>query len=389
MNYKLETKNLIIKTIKIPQDVEGFSDIMNRYSGMSKFMTWEPPVIKEVLIDKMKKSIEKGDLPFAIFFKKDGKEILAGEIVLRNLVWSQQQSAKNSAFLSFWISPDFGGKGLGAEMLEEICNFSFKTLGLRKLLAGCFTQNIGSQKLLEKMNFRKIGLSHNHYLKNHKWINSLRYELLSRKFLSEAEEQERKRVHKRPKTNKFISTEDLSYEEDGLKIRSLKSSDSKLVLDVLQKNPQISEFRNWNLPKTEEEVIKKIIKVKSEKDLNLGVFKDEQFIGRIYLGNFRFQQEAALKNSAFLYFWFISGINQDEEKDILKSFINYCFKILHLRKIFTPTFSRDKDSQELLKSLNFLLIGYWEDHYKKNGAYFDSMRYEILNPDLDKEVDSE
>ncbi len=387
MKYELNTERLVLRNINLDQDVQILVDIMNDNPAMSDFMTWEPPMTVEAFRGKLEKGIKKGDIPFSVFLKSDKGEKLVGELVLRNLVWSQQESSKNSAFLSFWVNPKVGVRGLGTEMLREACFFAFKDLGLRKLFAGVFVDNIGSQKVLEKINFRKIGLSHNHYLKKGKWINSLRYELLAHKFLNKNELSEIKRIDKKSEKYKNMSSHDLKFKIDNFEIRSLVKEDVDEIFEVLIKNPEISDFKIWNQPKTKEEVLERIIMVKDSQNLNLGVFENNKFVGRISLTNFRYKQEASLKNSAFMNFFFLPGVNLENQKNILQYLIDYGFRILTLRKIFAPIFSRNRSAQKVLRDLDFLIIGFLEDHYRKNNKHFDSMRYEILNPDLMREVE--
>ena len=57
---------------------------------------------------------------------------------------------------SFW------GKGAGSEAISLITRYAFDVLGLRKVNAGCYSNNLGSEKAFLKCGFVREGLFKNH-----------------------------------------------------------------------------------------------------------------------------------------------------------------------------------------------------------------------------------
>lgn len=55
------------------------------------------------------------------------------------------------------------GKGFASETLNLVCAYAFKKLNLRKLTAGCYGNNIGSQKAFMKAGFVVEGVRKNHF----------------------------------------------------------------------------------------------------------------------------------------------------------------------------------------------------------------------------------
>lgn len=59
--------------------------------------------------------------------------------------------------LGFHFRPAFWGRGLAEEAGRTIIDYSFGTLGARKLFAGRHPENAGSHRVLEKLGFRRDG----------------------------------------------------------------------------------------------------------------------------------------------------------------------------------------------------------------------------------------
>lgn len=80
------------------------------------------------------------------------------------------------ANLGYRISEFSQGKGYASEAVKLIINVSIKALGIEVFEAGTSTTNIGSQKVLIKNGFTKIG-EEKHVMKiNNKWVDGLLYE---------------------------------------------------------------------------------------------------------------------------------------------------------------------------------------------------------------------
>lgn len=56
------------------------------------------------------------------------------------------------------------GRGIGSAAIEAICAIAKQDLNLRKLTAGCYAANRGSQKAFEKAGFSVEGIRPRHYI---------------------------------------------------------------------------------------------------------------------------------------------------------------------------------------------------------------------------------
>jgi ribosomal-protein-alanine N-acetyltransferase len=85
--------------------------------------------------------------------------LLAGEAVgalsISNLVRGPFQSAN----LGYWVAQQVNGRGVGTRAVGEACRWAFGEGGLHRLEAGTLTDNVASQKVLERNGFKRIGLA--------------------------------------------------------------------------------------------------------------------------------------------------------------------------------------------------------------------------------------
>lgn len=113
----------------------------------------------------------KNEAQFGIEDKETGKII--GMIGLMNLDFEVKK-----AEVGFWIGKEYWGKGTAMEALKLILKYAFSNLKLNRIYAKVFSQNISSQKLLEKCNFKLEGrLRRDGKFKN-KWDDLLIFGIL-------------------------------------------------------------------------------------------------------------------------------------------------------------------------------------------------------------------
>ncbi len=89
------------------------------------------------------------DLLLGIYFEKTH----VGNIKLGNVSW-QHKSADISYFIG---NKEFWGKGIASKCVSRIVGFSLNDIGLEKINAGYYENNIGSAKVLEKCGFKLEG----------------------------------------------------------------------------------------------------------------------------------------------------------------------------------------------------------------------------------------
>jgi len=73
--------------------------------------------------------------------------------------WSQREVADRAratvGVLGWVIHPDEGGKGLATEAVTELVRHAFEDVGLRRVIAECFADNVPSWRLMERLGMRR------------------------------------------------------------------------------------------------------------------------------------------------------------------------------------------------------------------------------------------
>jgi len=170
-----------------------------------------------------------------------------------------------------------------------------------------------------------------------------------------------------------------------LYLRTLSENDCGEVYRLTSTYPVIAEHMTWNPPENYDEVRRKFLENRKTDDRHFGIYirETDEFLGRITVRNFHLMQQDAEKNSVFLSFW-LSPEHQGKGygTEVLTEVCRYCIVDLKIRKIFAGTFADNAASQRLLIKTGFRVIGTLRKHYLKNGIFYDSIRFEILNEDF-------
>lgn len=74
------------------------------------------------------------------------------------------------------------GKGFGSEAVRLIARHAFFRLNLNKLTTGMVVENVPSQKMFEKVGFKLEGRLRQHFYKDGKYLDCLRFGLLRSEF---------------------------------------------------------------------------------------------------------------------------------------------------------------------------------------------------------------
>lgn len=75
---------------------------------------------------------------------------------------------------SFW------GRGLGYESLKLIKDYAFKNLKIHKLIAGAYSDNVGSIKIFKKSGFIVEGVKRKQYLSKGKYVDAVLFGCLKK-----------------------------------------------------------------------------------------------------------------------------------------------------------------------------------------------------------------
>ena len=92
---------------------------------------------------------------------RDGKThrwfVLENRIAVGTVALERVNNRMKTATLGYQVGTEFSGRGLGTSMVKEFIKLIFANTDLYRIEATVHTENIASQKILEKVDFHKEG----------------------------------------------------------------------------------------------------------------------------------------------------------------------------------------------------------------------------------------
>ena len=86
---------------------------------------------------------------------RDDEDRIVGRIALGGVLLGAFQNA----YVGYWIDVEHQGRGLMTEAVRATTTFAFRTVGLHRLQAAVMPRNPASQRVLEKVGFRREGMA--------------------------------------------------------------------------------------------------------------------------------------------------------------------------------------------------------------------------------------
>ena len=129
---------------------------------------------KEVSVDDMKERIIQATqkLPWIVYIEND--RVIGCAYASE---WKSRCAYKFSVETTIYIHPEFGGKGIGSILYEELIS-KLKKLDLHAVIGGIAVPNEASVALHKKFGFEKVGQFKEVGFKLNKWIDVEYWELI-------------------------------------------------------------------------------------------------------------------------------------------------------------------------------------------------------------------
>lgn len=181
---KLSELPLVIETprVKLRPQVESDADAFFPYVAdpeLSRMVTWAAHVDIAETREWLKKAAEMVVAGTDMVWTIEHEGAPVGCIGLHGITWGYRALRKDRAEMGYWIARPFWGKGLMTEAATGATRWAFETLGLHKVTIGCFEENVGSRRVIEKVGFRFLCRAEDDLWRDNRWHAHLRYELLS------------------------------------------------------------------------------------------------------------------------------------------------------------------------------------------------------------------
>ena len=85
---------------------------------------------------------------------------------------------RSKAEIGYWLVESHWGKGLIPEAIQAVITFAFGPLGLHRVYASTHIGNTQSQRVLEKLGFKREGVLRKNGLLHGEWVDTVIYGLL-------------------------------------------------------------------------------------------------------------------------------------------------------------------------------------------------------------------
>ena len=122
-------------------------------------------------------------LPRTLIIERDG--LVVGDLMLRvQDAWAQaevaDQAKDREAEIGWCVHPDHGRQGIATEGARELLRLCFEDLGLRRVSANCFVDNVASWRVMEKLGMRReMHTRKDALLRTGEWADGLMYAILA------------------------------------------------------------------------------------------------------------------------------------------------------------------------------------------------------------------
>lgn len=98
--------------------------------------------------------------------------------------WAQvevaEQAKGTQAEIGWVVAPEHGGRGLATEAAAELLRICFQELGLRRVVAVCYADNLRSWRIMEKLGMRREAHTVAESLhRSGRWLDGFGYAILA------------------------------------------------------------------------------------------------------------------------------------------------------------------------------------------------------------------
>ena len=172
---RIETDRL---TLRAPQHGDYREWAALREESRAFLAPWEPTWSADHLTRRSftnrvywaQRSVASGRaLPLFLFDRE--ARTLVGAVTLDNV----QRGPSQAATLGYWVGERFARQGFMSEAVVAVVHYTFTTLDLSRVTAGCLAENGASRGLLEKCGFKYEGVAQAYLQINGRWRNHVLY----------------------------------------------------------------------------------------------------------------------------------------------------------------------------------------------------------------------
>jgi RimJ/RimL family protein N-acetyltransferase len=175
--WPVRTERLLLRRA-LAQDAEA-TWAYRRRPEVSRWITQAPATLEEY-----REYFGKPErLAKTLIAERDGA-VVGDLMLLVEDAWAQaevrDQARRVQAELGWSLHPDSTGRGYATEAVRELIRRCFEDLGLRRVTANCFADNVASWRLMERVGMRRELYAVRESLhRSGQWLDGMGYALLA------------------------------------------------------------------------------------------------------------------------------------------------------------------------------------------------------------------
>ncbi|WP_406242535.1 GNAT family N-acetyltransferase [Tissierella carlieri] len=171
---KVETNRLILREF-IEADIQGVYQYASD-PDVSKYEPWGPNSLKQTeefvrICIEYQHQKDRVDFELAVIEKSSNKLIGACGIHISD-------KGNREGWIGYVINKLYWRKGYGTEIAEKLLDIGFNEFKLHRIYATCHPNNLGSEKVLQKIGMKKEGCLRKNMWCKDSWRDSLLYAIL-------------------------------------------------------------------------------------------------------------------------------------------------------------------------------------------------------------------
>ena len=182
MRISIKTERLVLLTLdeEYTETVQAYL-IRNEHHFRPYMPLWPDTYlsienIEKTLKEQVLQMYKKQFLRFFIFHKDDRKlNYILGDVNYSNFVYG----AFLNCFLAYKTDKSALGKGIASEAVRAANTYIFNNLNLHRIEANIMPSNAASIRVIEKLGFKKEGISEKLFHINGKWEDHCRFALIN------------------------------------------------------------------------------------------------------------------------------------------------------------------------------------------------------------------
>lgn len=146
MPHSLRTERLLLRPVTL-RDAVPFWRALNDPYYTQMTGTWSYPFTPETVLNRIQSRSRADSVMHYWFSVLEGKNFIGSALLFGGEGKGME--------IGYSIAQVAAGRGLASESARALCNFGFRTLGLKRITARVSTDNPASQKVMEKLGFQQ------------------------------------------------------------------------------------------------------------------------------------------------------------------------------------------------------------------------------------------